>query len=112
MLGLGETAGVDVLGPLPEGSGAACSGAADLRWDARLFFASSELFRQNLHRGDREVADVGSAEPITSVDVTATDMLAELETKLRQSGVELALEMKDPVKDKLRRFELLDHSSM
>ena len=36
-------------------------------------------------------------------------MLAELETSLRQSGVELRIaEMKDPVKDKLQRFELLD----
>jgi hypothetical protein len=36
-------------------------------------------------------------------------MLAELERTLVQSGVELRFaEMKDPVKDKLRRFELFD----
>jgi hypothetical protein len=37
-------------------------------------------------------------------------MLAELEQALRESGIELRFaEMKDPVKDKLKRFELFDH---
>jgi MFS superfamily sulfate permease-like transporter len=50
---------------------------------------------------------VVAAEPVTSVDVTAADMLAELDDTLRAAGIELAFaEMKDPVKDKLRRFEL------
>ena len=50
-----------------------------------------------------------AAEPITSVDVTSADMLAGLEAGLQQNGIELRFaEMKDPVKDKLRRFELLD----
>jgi hypothetical protein len=36
-------------------------------------------------------------------------MLADLEQELRESGVELRFaEMKDPVKDKLKRFELFD----
>ena len=35
-------------------------------------------------------------------------MLVELEESLRNAGIELRFaEMKDPVKDKLRRFELL-----
>lgn len=35
-------------------------------------------------------------------------MLCELESSLAQSGIELRFaEMKDPVKDKLRRFELM-----
>ena len=83
------------------------------RWDAPLFFANAELFR------DRVLAAVASsatpvkwvvvgAEPITSVDVTSADVLDELETSLRQAGVELCFaEMKDPVKDKLHRFGLL-----
>jgi MFS superfamily sulfate permease-like transporter len=50
-----------------------------------------------------------TAEPVTSIDVTSADMLAELEDTLRASGVELRFaEMKDPVKDKLRRFELFE----
>jgi MFS superfamily sulfate permease-like transporter len=43
------------------------------------------------------------------VDVTAADMLSELDDELRQARIELAFaEMKDPVKDKLRRFGLFE----
>jgi MFS superfamily sulfate permease-like transporter len=50
-----------------------------------------------------------AAEPVTSIDVTSADMLAELEETLRASRIELRFaEMKDPVKDKLKRFELLE----
>jgi len=82
------------------------------RWDAPLFFANAELFHQRLLE---EVAAsptpvkrvVVTAEPVTSIDVTSADMLAELEEALRAAGVELHFaEMKDPVKDKLRQFEL------
>ena len=52
---------------------------------------------------------VVAAEPVTSIDVTSADMLAELERVLRESGIELRFaEMKDPVKDKLKRFEMLE----
>jgi hypothetical protein len=37
--------------------------------------------------------------------VTAADMLTELDETLRAAGIELCFaEMKDPVKDKLKRF--------
>jgi MFS superfamily sulfate permease-like transporter len=50
---------------------------------------------------------VVAAEPVTSIDVTSADMLAELDDTLRGRGIELCFaEMKDPVKDKLRRFGL------
>ena len=53
---------------------------------------------------------VVAAEPVTSIDVTSADMLSELAHALRETGVELHFaEMKDPVKDKLKRFELLEH---
>ena len=52
---------------------------------------------------------VVAAEPVTSIDVTSADMLAELEHTLSAARIELRFaEMKDPVKDKLRRFELFD----
>jgi high affinity sulfate transporter 1 len=82
------------------------------RWDAPLFFANAELFR------DRILAAVASsptpvrwvvvaAEPVTSVDVTAADVLSELDDTLHADGIELCFaEMKDPVKDKLKRFGL------
>ena len=50
---------------------------------------------------------VVAAEPVTSVDVTAADMLADLDDTLHAAGIELAFaELKDPVKDKLKRFGL------
>jgi MFS superfamily sulfate permease-like transporter len=50
---------------------------------------------------------VVGAEPITSVDVTAADVLDELDKELQAAGIDLCFaEMKDPVKDKLKRFGL------
>lgn len=84
------------------------------RWDAPLFFANAELFQERVLQAVaasptpvRRV--VVTAEPVTSIDVTAADMLAELDDKLRAAGIELCFaELKDPVKDKLRRFGLFD----
>jgi high affinity sulfate transporter 1 len=83
------------------------------RWDAPLFFANAELFKERvLAAAARSPAPVRwvvvAAEPVTSVDVTAADVLAELDHYLHQAGIELCFaELKDPVKDKLRRFGLL-----
>ena len=50
---------------------------------------------------------VVAAEPITDVDTTAAEMIAELDFELADRGVELAFaEMKDPVKDRLHRYGL------
>jgi high affinity sulfate transporter 1 len=85
-----------------------------LRWDAPLFFANAELFH------DRVLEAIASsptpvqrlivtAEPVTSIDVTAADVLSDLHETLRADGIELCwAEMKDPVKDKLRRFRLME----
>jgi len=52
---------------------------------------------------------VVAAEPVTSVDVTAADMLRELAQHLSKEGAALHFaEMKDPVRDKLKRFELAE----
>ena len=82
------------------------------RWDAPLFFANAELFKQRVL--DAAATSrvpvrwlVVAAEPVTSVDVTAADTLAELDETLHQAGTELCFaELKDPVKDKLKRFGL------
>ena len=82
------------------------------RWDAPLFFANAELFQETvLDAVATSPAParwlVVAAEPITSVDVTAGDMLAVLDETLHGAGIELCFaEMKDPVKDKLKRFGL------
>jgi high affinity sulfate transporter 1 len=84
------------------------------RWDAPLFFANAELFHQRILDAIAESPTpvrrmIVTAEPVTSIDVTSADMLAELEHSLTESGVELRFaEVKDPVKDKLKRFGLLD----
>jgi high affinity sulfate transporter 1 len=84
------------------------------RWDAPLFFANAELFHQRLLEAVAQSPTpvkriIVTAEPVTSIDVTSADMLAELEQALRESGIEMRFaEMKDPVKDKLKRFELLE----
>jgi MFS superfamily sulfate permease-like transporter len=82
------------------------------RWDAPLFFANAELFQGRVLDAVSNSPTpvrwlVVSAEPVTSVDVTSADMLAELDETLQAAGIELCFAgMKDPVKDKLKRFGL------
>ena len=66
------------------------------RWDAPLFFANAELFQQRVLEA---VADsptpvrriIVAAEPVTSIDVTSADVLAELEQTLREARHRAAL---------------------
>jgi MFS superfamily sulfate permease-like transporter len=84
------------------------------RFDAPLFFANAGVFRSRLLAAVRESDPparviVVAAEPITDLDSTAADMLHDLDQELEVLGVELAFaEMKDPVKDRLRRFGLVE----
>jgi high affinity sulfate transporter 1 len=83
------------------------------RWDAPLFFANAELFRDRVMEAVASSPTpvtriVVAAEPVTSVDVTAADVVCELDDDLRAAGIQLCFaEMKDPVKDKLKRFGLM-----
>ena len=83
------------------------------RWDAPLFFANAEFFKKRvLDAATKSTSPVRwivvAAEPVTNVDVTAADMLADLDKTLRDAGIELRFaELKDPVKDKLKRLGLL-----
>ena len=82
------------------------------RWDAPLFFANAEVFRE--HVGEAVAAAttptrwvVVAAEPVTDVDITAAEALAALDDDLTQAGIQLCFaEMKDPVKDRLKRYDL------
>ena len=84
------------------------------RWDAPLFFANAELFNQRVFDAIASSPSdvkciVVTAEPVTSVDVTAADALGDLHATLQAAGIQLCFaEMKDPVKDKLKRFGLFD----
>jgi high affinity sulfate transporter 1 len=85
------------------------------RWDAPLFFANAEMFSQRVIEAVENSAGpvrkvVIAAEPITSVDVTSADALLALDEMLATRNIELCFaELKDPVKDKLRRFGLFEH---
>ena len=67
-----------------------------------MFFANAELFHDRvldaLAMSPTPVRWlVVAAEPVTSVDVTSADMLAELDETLHAAGIELCIaEMKDP----------------
>jgi len=87
-------------------------GLVMLRWDAPLFFANAELFRDRVLDAVASAPEpvrwlILAAEPVTSVDVTAADVLRELGDTLRAAHIELRFaEMKGPVKDQLRRLEV------
>ena len=84
------------------------------RWDAPLFFANAGMFRDEVEAAVAEAPTptrwvVVAAEPVTDIDMTAADMLAELIAALEAGGVSLRFaELKDPVKDRLRGYGLVD----
>jgi MFS superfamily sulfate permease-like transporter len=82
------------------------------RWDAPLFFANAEIFREQVLKAATEAPTTTSwlvvaAEPVTDIDITAADMLAELDNELLQAGITLCFaQMKGPVKDRLKSYDL------
>jgi high affinity sulfate transporter 1 len=83
-------------------------GLALYRFDAPLFFANADTFRQRV-RALAESGDlrwiVVAAEPMTDIDTTAGEALLALNEELEARGVELAFaELKDPARDRLRRY--------
>ena len=81
------------------------------RFDAPLVFANARTFRDEIRAlaasDPPPVWIVVAAEPITDIDTTAADMLEDLDLELNARGVSLVFaEMKSPVKDKVRRYEL------
>jgi high affinity sulfate transporter 1 len=84
------------------------------RWDAPLFFANAEFFHDRVLDAIARSPTparwlVVAAEPVTSIDVTSADAICELDDALDAAGVELCFaEMKDPVKDKLKRFGIFE----
>ena len=87
-------------------------GLVIFRFDAPLFFANARTFRDQIRRlaaaDPRPHWIVIAAEPITDVDTTAADMLADLDEELNDAGTFLVFaELKDPVRAKLERYQLI-----
>ena len=87
-------------------------GLVIFRFDAPLFFANARTFRDQMRRlaaaEPRPRWILIAAEPITDVDTTAADMLADLDEELNANGTSLVFaELKDPVRTKLERYELI-----
>lgn len=81
------------------------------RFDAPLIFANSRMFGDTVRAFAEERPDLRwvlvAAEPMTDVDTTAADMLAELDSWLNARDVSLVFaEVKDPVREKMLRYEL------
>jgi high affinity sulfate transporter 1 len=87
-------------------------GLVIFRFDAPLFFANARTFRDQIRHVAASRASlrwiVIAGEPITDIDTTAADMLAELDQELNAAGVSLVFaELKHVVRTKLERYELI-----
>jgi len=84
------------------------------RWDAQLFFANSEIFRDQAMRAVNNAPTptlrlVVVADAISDIDITAADTLASLHQELTQQGIELWFAgLKGQVHDRLQAYGTLD----
>ncbi len=82
------------------------------RWDQQLFFANAELFREALLHAVEQAPTptrhvIVAAEPVNDIDVTAADMLAELDHELEARGIELQFAgLPGHVRDLIMRYGL------
>jgi MFS superfamily sulfate permease-like transporter len=87
-------------------------GVVVYRWEAPLFFANAGRFRDEIRRLAREREPdwiVLQCEAITDVDVTAAEILEQLDRELNASGVHLAfVELRDRLKELTLRYGLMD----
>ena len=85
-----------------------------IRWDAPLFFANSNLFREMVHQRVAEASVkphwvLIAADPITDVDTTAAEMLTDLDKELNVDDIHLVFAgLKDRVRDRIIRYGLLE----
>ncbi len=87
-------------------------GVVVYRWEAPLFFANAGSFRQQIrhlvhdHRPEWVVIQ---CEAVTDVDVTAAEMLEQLDNELNTAGVHMAFaEMRSRLQDLTLRYGLLE----
>ncbi len=89
-------------------------GLVIIRWDAPLFFANANIFRKIVRDLVAQTEPqprwiLVTAEPVTDIDTTAAEVLVDLDLELNEEGTHLVFaEMKDPVKDKIVAYGLLE----
>jgi high affinity sulfate transporter 1 len=87
-------------------------GVVVYRWEAPLFFANAGSFRQQIRHLVRERQPrwvVLQCEAVTDVDVTAAEMLEQLDNELNAAGTHMAFaEMRGRLQDLTLRYGLLE----
>ena len=87
-------------------------GVVVYRWEAPLFFANAGIFRQQIRHLVREEQPrwvVLQCEAITDVDVTAAEMLEQLDDELNDAGIHMAFaEMRGRLQDLVYRYGLFE----
>jgi high affinity sulfate transporter 1 len=82
------------------------------RWEAPLFFANAGAFRRQIRKLVRHGAPtwvVIQCEAITDIDVTAAEMLEQLDEELNTSGVHMAfVEMRTRLQDLVQHYGLFE----
>jgi high affinity sulfate transporter 1 len=82
------------------------------RWDAPLFFANARAFHDRIHELIAESPEpvnwiIVYANAITDIEVTAADMLSELDVELNARGIHLVFAgLKDPVYQHVCGYQL------
>ena len=80
------------------------------RWEAPLFFANAGIFRQRVRKlvvERQPLWIVLQCEAITDIDVTAADMLQQLDVELNAKGIHFAfVELRERLQDRLRLYGL------
>jgi high affinity sulfate transporter 1 len=108
---LGEVPGVGgwhSLSVYPDGR--QVDGIVVFRWEAPLFFANAGQFRDQVRALVRDRSPdyvVLQCEAVTDIDVTAAEVLKDLDEELNAKGVHLAfVELRDRLRDLIVRYEL------
>jgi MFS superfamily sulfate permease-like transporter len=87
-------------------------GIAVYRWEAPLFFANAGAFRQQIRRVVRERQPlwvVLQCEAITDIDVTAAEMLEQLDVELNAAGIHVAfVELRSRLRELVGDYGLYD----
>jgi high affinity sulfate transporter 1 len=107
---VGEVEGWHDIGSYPDAE--QLPGIVVYRWEAPLFFANAGEFRQQIRRLVREREPrwiVLQCEAVSDVDVTAGEMLEQLDDELNAAGIHLAFaELRGRLQELILRYGLMD----